>query len=82
MAELLDCRFQSLAVILSLIDDTPWPGPSGQCDSPAAFSTYVQRKREGQDVEIYTRTCEQHDRLAHGIPGYGRSVRLRQPSTP
>lgn len=76
---LLDCRFQSLDVLLSLIDDDPGV-PAGPCDQPAAFSTFVVRKREGQDVEIYTRTCEAHDQLAHGIPGYGRSVRLRQPA--
>lgn len=77
-----ECKYQSLAVLLALIDDTSWPGLGGWCDQSAAFSTYVQRKREGQDVEIYTRTCERHDELAHGIPGYVRSVRLRQPTSP
>jgi len=80
-SEPLSCRYIDLTWLLNAIDrihPESWEClPS--CDEPAAWSTFVRRSRDGQDVEIYTRTCEGHDASFHAATGYVRSVRLRQP---
>ena len=81
MAAELVCRYRKLAVLLAVLNR---PGPPRDdltpCFELAVFSTGVVLRSDGQDIEIYTQTCEAHDRLAHSIPGYARSNRMRQPA--
>lgn len=79
MPEPLICRYLALVEILAAIDGFDVPDDLPRCAEPATFSTFVVRKRDGQDVEIYTRTCASHDEQAHVINGYVRSIGLRQP---
>lgn len=74
------CQYRKLAVRLAMLK-APGPDPRGMtpCANAPVFSTAVILRSEGQDIEIYTETCEDHERLADSIPGHGRSNRLRQP---
>lgn len=74
------CRFELLAEVVALLDrDVDLSEVAEPCDQDAAFSTFIARKRPGQDVEIYTLTCEGHDQQAHVRPGYVRSIGLGRP---
>jgi hypothetical protein len=72
------CQYRKLAALLS------WLGGHDQvelpsCPAQGVLSTGVVFKGEGQDVESWTLTCDFHDRLAHSVHGYTRSVRPRAP---
>lgn len=73
------CRYQHLAFLLAVLDGVLPPEDLPPCEVPASFATAVIRRRDGQDVEIYTQTCDAHDREFHTATGYQKSVRLRQP---
>lgn len=73
------CTYQSLVELLAAIDRVAPPDEYEHCETPAVFATAVVRRRRGQDIEIYTQTCDAHDRQFHTVPGYQKSVRLRQP---
>jgi hypothetical protein len=72
------CRYGHLVELLAAIDGDPVPELPA-CEEPAAWATYVRWKRDGQDVDAYTRTCNEHDRGFHGTPGYVRSTALAPP---
>jgi len=76
----LSCEYQLLVELLAAIDHTDVPDEIAGCDEPAAFSTFVVRKRDGLDVELFVRTCAGHDEQFHALGGYARSIRLRQPT--
>lgn len=70
------CRYQLLVEVLAAIDHHELPTLL-PCAEPAVFSTAIVRKRDGQDIEIYTQTCAGHDHGFHDAAGYHRSPRLR-----
>lgn len=70
------CRYQLLVEVLAAIDHHELPTLL-PCAEPAVFSTAIVRKRDGQQVEIYTQTCKAHDAVFHIYDGYVRSKRLR-----
>jgi hypothetical protein len=81
MADVYDCRYRALAEVLAVINGAD-PEELPACDQPAVFSTWLMRqKREGQEVDVYTRQCAEHDAACHGLAGYSKSVRLRAPKS-
>ncbi len=77
--EPLRCAYLTLVEVLAAIDKTDVPDDLPACHDEALFVTYVMRKRAGQDIEIYTQTCDRCDHRVHATPGYIRSVHLRRP---
>lgn len=73
------CRHEALTALLATIDGTEWPDDLAPCPRPAVFSTWVKRIRDGQEVDIYTRQCEVHDKPYQGTPTHAKSFRLRVP---
>lgn len=74
------CHYLALVETLAVLDrDVDTSDLLDSCYQPAVFSTGVQRKRPGQDVEVWTVLCEDHDRLVQGRPDHIRSNRMRQP---
>lgn len=74
------CHFLDLATLLSKLLSGVFSAATA-CDQPAAHSTQVTLSRPGQAIDVYTQLCDDHDRQAHDIPGYARSVKLRPSST-
>jgi hypothetical protein len=72
------CQYRKLAALHGWLNGYD-PGDLPMCTKPGTFSTGVVVKGEGQDVEIWTLTCDSHDRLTHSTHGYTRSMRLRAP---
>lgn len=72
----MTCHFADLAEVLDALGrDTDLSHLP--CEKPGGYSTKVTLSRPGQAIDVYTELCEDHDRQAHDIPGYARSVRLR-----
>ena len=77
--EPLSCRYGHLVEVLAAIDQVLLADELPACDEPAAWATYVRRKRDGQDADTYTRTCDGHDQQFHAVEGYVKSIRLSVP---
>jgi len=76
----LPCRYALLEEAIALLDrNVDLSEAMEPCGEPAEFSTLVKRRRPGQDIEIYTLTCDGHDRLAQAVTGYVKSIALGRP---
>jgi hypothetical protein len=73
------CRYEQLVVLAAVIEGVEWPDDLPPCTRPAAYSTWVKLRRDGQDADTYTRQCEVHDAACHAFSGYFRSTRLYTP---
>jgi hypothetical protein len=72
------CRHPYLVEVLALVDEVEL-GDIAPCGEPAVWATYVNRERDGQDIETVTRQCDPHDQLARSSVGYVDSIRLLLP---
>lgn len=80
MSDDRDCHIGELDLVLAVLRGNEGFRPR-RCSGIAAHSTQVTLSRPGQAIDVYTQLCDDHDRQAHDIPGYARSVKLRPSST-
>jgi hypothetical protein len=74
------CAYLALVEDLALLDRDVSPSDDEDpCPRPPAWVVRIFRRRPGLETEIHATACEAHERVAHGVAGYVKSIPLGIP---